>query len=499
MAGTFSKNARPKRPGSYFNFRVRAQEPRLENTLGTVVLAFTHSAGPAKQIVESNSFAEWLAVFGRGSADPTVFTDGYRAAFDAFRGEGVDGRGGAGKVLSYRMAGSSAAAASKAIDGKITLTSIYEGDYGEQIAYTVGPDATDVSTHDNLVIYVEGQEVERYKYAKTNVTDLAAQINGTTPYSDLTKSDWVTAGTVTSGTAIAVQATPSSLTGGDNGETLVAQDYTDFMAAVEPHRFSLLAFSDLTDGTLLASLATWVRALNTKGHRFMFVFGGPTGESINDAANGAAGTAGASDFNSPDALRLGMGTYTDDRFGDLSTSMLAPRIAGILAWRGEALGLTYARLAGLSIKAGAKDSDIEKAQDLGVTTIARDSHPTAPVRLETAVTTYTTTSDPAVPKDIFGNPKFVRTMDGIETELTEFAESNVIGLLPVNAGTRDFVRGQMQARLQARENAGVIQPGWTVSIATDPAPSDDDVFVALDYQIKFGRDLQQILNTVVVG
>ena len=76
---------------------------------------------------------------------------------------------------------------------------------------------------------------------------------------------------------------------------------------------------------------------------------------------------------------------------------------------------------------------------------------------------------------------------------------NVIGLLPVNAGTRDYVRGQMASRLQAREDAGVVQAGWTVNIATEPPPTDDDNFVALDYSVRFGRGLEQILNTVVVG
>ena len=500
MAGTFSKNALPKRPGAYFNFRVREVEPQLENTLGTVALAFTHSWGPAEQVVELNSWSDFLNIFGRGSADPSVFSPGFQAVYDAFRGEGVDGRGGAGKVLAFRMIGAAAAKASKQLSNgttnAITLTARYEGDYGEQISFLVVPDATDTATHDNLVVLVEGGEVERFKYAKTNITDLAAQINGTTPYSPLTASDWVTAGTVTSGTALSAVLTQTYMTGGDDGSTLLAADYTAFMSALEPHRFSLLSVANLTDATLLASFATWSKTLNTKGKRFMSVWGGAAGESLADATDNTGGSLG---FNDPNTVRLGVGTYTDDRFGDLSTAQLAPRIAGILAWRGEALGLTYARLAGLSIKVGPTDANIEAARDNGVITVARDSYPAAPVRLETAVTTYLTNSDTAVPKAIFGDPKFVRTMHGIETELTEFAESRVIGLLPVNDGTRDYVRGQMQARLQARENAGVIQPGWTVTIATEPAPSDNDTFIALDYGVQFARDLRQILNTVVVG
>lgn len=504
MAGTFAKNARPKRPGAYFNFVVQTQEPTLVNSLGVVLVAAQHSWGPEKQAVQVDTWADWLSVFGRGSADHTVFTDGYKAAYDAYRGEDVDGRGGAGSVIFYRLTPTGAAAASKSIQNTapaaaITLTTVYKGLYGNQVAYALVPDATDTTTFDNLVLYVEGVEVERFKYAKTNITDLGAQINGTTPYSSARKSNWVAASAITSGVALTAQATPVSFTGGTDGGSLVSQDYTDMMAAVEPLRFTLFAPYNLVDKTILTALGDWCDTRNGKGKRFMMVTGGAPGESLTDASAGSVTVAGASTFDSPNVVRVGIGTYTDERFGDMGTAALTPRVAGILAWRGEALALTYARLNGVSIKVGPSDTDAENASSRGVTTLARDSHPTAPTRFETAVTSYTTASNPAMPVDIFGNPKFVRTMQGIETELTEFAEANVIGLLPVNAGTRDYLRGQMSSRMQARQDAGVIQPKWSVRIATEPAPSDDDSFVALDYAIKFGRSLDQILNTVVVG
>jgi hypothetical protein len=503
VAGTFSKNARPKRPGAYFNFVVQQQEPTLVNTDGVVLVAAKHSWGPPKQAVQVESWADWLGVFGRGSADQTVFTDGYKAAFDAFRGEGVDGRGGAGAVIFYRLLPTDAAKASASISNgttnAITLTAVYEGLYGNQISYETVPDPTDPTTSDNLVLFVEGIEVERYKYAKTNITDLAAQVNGTTPYAASRRSQWVVASAVTSGTALTGHATAVAFTGGLDGGALVAGDYTAMMTAVEPLRFSLFAPYNLLDKTVILSLADWCDTRNAKGKRFMAIFGGAPGEVFADAANGGSTIAGAADLDSPNIIRIGIGTFTDDRFGDLGTAQLTTRTAGILAWRGEALALTYARLAGLTIKAGPSDQDAENAPGRGLTVLARDSHPTAPVRFETAVTTYTDVTNVDMPVSIFGNPKFIRTMQGIETELTEFAEANVIGLLPVNAGTRDYLRGQMSSRMQARQDAGVIQSGWTVKVATQPPPSDDDDFVALDYAIKFGRSLDQILNTVVVG
>jgi hypothetical protein len=76
--------------------------------------------------------------------------------------------------------------------------------YGNQLTVTVdGDHAADPTNKLDVVLYLAGSEVERYTFAKTNITDLAAQINGTTPYTaSYQASDWATAGTVTSGTAL---------------------------------------------------------------------------------------------------------------------------------------------------------------------------------------------------------------------------------------------------------------------------------------------------------
>jgi hypothetical protein len=262
---------------------------------------------------------------------------------------------------------------------------------------------------------------------------------------------------------------------------------------VEPHRFSLLAFANLTDGDVLASLATWSEGLNTSGKRFVTVVGGAAGESVATAVT-RSGT-----LNDPNFVNLGGGTYEDSKFGATSTAQLAPRVAGILANAGESQSITFKRLAGLSITLGSTNAEIISALENGVVTIARDSHPEAPVRLEKGLTTFTDTDDVDRPYSIYSNPKFVRTMHGLELELTEFAEINVIGRLPVNDSTREYLVGQMAARLEAREAAGVVQAGWSVDVDNDPPPSDDDEFIGLVYGIGFGRSLEQVFNTVVVG
>lgn len=489
MAGTFSKANRPARPGAYFNFSATEPEPTLGSSQGTVLIPFTHTWGPSEQIVELNSFGEFLAVYGRGSL-PGVYTEGYKAAHDAFRGEGFGGRQGAGKVLAYRMVGTSAAKASRVIQNTtpanaITLTARYDGSKGNDLLVQVVANSADSATYNDLVIFDGTIEIERWRHAKTDITGLVAAINAA--------SNWVTATQTITGVALGIQGSPVAFTGGDSGTTLLAGDWTALMAAADPWRFSLLAPANLTDSSILASLVVWSQGQNTSGKRFLTVVGGAAGESVATAVT-RSGT-----INDPNFVNLGGGTYTDSEFGDLSTAQLAPRVAGILAAAGEAQSITFKRFAGLTIKLGSTSTEIVSGLTGGVVTIARDSHPEAPVRLEKGLTTFTSQADSARPYSIYSNPKFVRTMHGLELELTEFSEIYVIGRLPVNDSTREYLVGQMAARLDAREAAGVIQAGWTVQIDQDPPPSDDDEFIALVYSVGFGRSLEQVFNTVVVG
>lgn len=496
MAGTFSKSTLPKRPGAYFNFQSRKPEPTLVNTLGTIAVGATHSWGPVNQVVELNSFGDFLAKFSQGGTTPPTYTDGYRAIRDAFKGEGLPGYGGAGKVLFYRLAGTSKAKAAKQLSNgvtpAITLTALYEGTFGNTLGAAVVADPTDPTNKHNLVIYVGGVEAERFAYAKTNITDLAAQINGTSPYNASSASDWVSAGSVTSGTALTLVAV-SNLTAGNDGTTLVAGDYTAAQTALEPYRFSVLTFDNLTDPTVQAALKTWAVNLNSKGKRFITVIGGAAAETMATAITRSA------TFADPNFVNVGGGSYSDADFGVLSTAQLTARIAGIIAQRGVTAEITFARLAGLSISSGMTDADLTSALGGGVVAIGRDSHPTSPLRLELGVTTFIDTTQTAFPVAVYGQLKFVRVMHDIETELTEWAEQNVIGKMQVNDATRDFVRGQAQSRMAVRERAGVILPGWSVSTDTNPPPTPTDTFVALLYQVTLGRGLQQILNTVVVG
>ena len=484
MPGTFSKAARPKRPGSYVNFEAIASTTVPAAIGSTVAIGFTHDWGPTESIVTLRSLADFKAVYG-----PTETTPGFRAIKQVFQGEGLEGRGGAGAVIAFRMVGASGAKASKALTNTtpvtaLTLTAKYDGAYGNNLTVTVQDNAANAANTD-LILYVSGVEVERYTFADANINGARDAINAA--------SQWVTAVANVTGVVLTL-VTNSAFTAGDSGSTLLAADYTAAMAAFETKRFSVLAFENLTDTSITASLRAWSENLNTNGKRFMTVLGGLSNELIATAVTRAVAAA------SENIVTLGVGSVLDTQLNlSLSTAELAPRVAGILAAKGEAQSMTFARLAGVTATVVASEAEILTAFDAGVMVLSQDSNADAPVRIEKALTTFVSTALPQKPYRIFRDPKFVRTMQGFQMELADYTDANIIGRSVVNDKTRDFLVGEARQRAQKRVDLGVIQPGFTVKIDPDPAPTDNDDFIALVIGMAFGRSVEQVFWTIRVA
>lgn len=502
--GAFSKAARPLRPGTYFDWFATAP-PQTPAVLGGIIaLPFTSDWGPFKTPTLVGSFQQYLATFG-----PTVGTPGYNAAWQAFYGEGgVDGRFGAGAVLCYRMGGSTAALATHTFQNTtpaaaLVVNALYQGSYGNNISVTV-QDHLAAIAQDELVVYLGTLPVETYVYNDTDIAGLVNAINA--------NSSWIRATLTNTGTKLAYVAN-IALTGGNDGTVTTASDWAATFSALESQRFDILACYGLVDPTIYTALAAWAGGLssnrsgrNANGQRFMVCVGGATDELASDAVTSAAV------FNDGNFIRCGVGHVVDQIMEDangnpqnLAPSQWCVRAAGVLAARGEAMSLTAARLPGLVLAVGANASDILTCLNGGVLVLSQDSDPTAPVKIEAARTTFTRgapngpLANPAYPYLIYRNPKFARTMQAVETEWTQWANSTIIGKLPVNNKTRDAALADIGARLTARETAGIVQTGWTVAVDQNPPPTDLDEFIALVIGLKFGRSVEQVYFTVNVG
>ena len=487
MPGTYSIENRPKRPGAYFRFEA-AEERIIPPAIGGIVaIPITHDWGPVEQATLVRSHAEFDQVFGDS------ITPGRNAVLQAFRGEDLDDTYGAGGVLVYRMTGTSGALATLQLQNTtpapaVRLDSKYQGARANSLKVTVQDLASD-PTKTEVIVYDGALEVERYQYADTDIAGFVSQVN--------LSSRWVTA-TMLIGTTALQNVASAAMTGGDSGTTLTVTDWTSALSALEIERFSLFAPMNLTDSAVVTSLKTWAINLNNSGRRFMVVLGGALNETVSDAVTRAQS------LNSEHFVTVGVGSVRDDGLLDaagngtvLSTAALAPRIAGILAARGSALGATYARLAGLTILQGPTEGSILTAYDGGVIVLARDTDIEAPVHLETALTTYTTKTDNDKPYKVYSRPKYVRTMGAFETTLTEWAGRYIVGRTVVNNKTRDAVVGQARSILTSYEEAGGVQPGWTVTIPADA--SDDDEYIEIIVGMRFGRSAEQVFFRCRVG
>lgn len=509
MAGIFSKDNRPSLPGAYVNYvaKPKATVPISDGT--AVAIPITHDWGPADEVVRCASFPEFQAIFG-ASDD----TDGYRGVRQIFEGEDVDGRGGAGEAVIVRMVGTAAAPAEATFDDvtdptpveAITIEGVYPGTRGNDLRITIQDHAAD-SDFDELIVLDGTRVLETFVYEDEDITDLAAQINGTGDYVGQA-SNWVRATDVTSGVGLD-PVSAVALTGGNDGTTLLSADWTGAAAQLAVEPFAVFAAYKLTDDTIAETLVGWAvgtpeaPGLNLTGKRFFALFGGAAAETLSTAV------ARTEDhLVAPDVINVGIGTVTDSELGpngepyDLSTSESLARVAGALAARGEYMSMTHARFSRWTIKAGATPGELLSAFDGGVMAYARDSHPTAPVHIKTGVTTWRKSdaaADPSKPYRTYRNPKYVRTMHGIETDLTSNTEENILGLRPINNRTREGLIGDAKSVLGSREEQSVIQPGWTVGIDQDPPPTDEDEFVGLSLGVSFGRSLEQVFFTIAAS
>src|SRR3954467_14321059 len=110
MPGQFSIDARPVLPGAYVDFVAEPQAVVPVSVGSLVAIPFTHDWGPFETAVQVGSLAEFQRYYG-----DTMTSPGYYAVQQAFKGEGVAGRGGAGAVLCYRMGAAAAAKATRAL------------------------------------------------------------------------------------------------------------------------------------------------------------------------------------------------------------------------------------------------------------------------------------------------------------------------------------------------------------------------------------------------
>jgi hypothetical protein len=194
------------RPGVYINFKNEAHALSTLGERGVVSLPLALSWGPAKQVIAVEAGADTFDTLGYPITAPQLLL--VREALKRAR-----------TLLLYRL--NAGTQASATISG-LTVTAKHGGVRGNNITIVIQTNIDDPAKFDVKTL-VSGQEVD---------TQTVANIE------ELQPNSWVNftgAGTLTT-----TAGTP--LTGGDDG-TVTAQDYLDYLAAIEVHDFNTIGLT----------------------------------------------------------------------------------------------------------------------------------------------------------------------------------------------------------------------------------------------------------------
>lgn len=486
---------RPKLADVYFDWEAEGRTVSPVSTGGIVAVAATSSYGPINTPILLRTEDQLYTAFGDGD------TPLHRAVRDAFKGQGYNGKGGASAVLAIRQAvasgGGAAAKATKVLQNTagtpataITLTAKQPGTRANALRITTQAGTTGGT---NELLVLDGSlVVERYVHTVADITGLVASINSS--------SDWfdAVAGDTTAGLAL---ISASALTGGVDGATLTGAEWAATFTALDRDRWAVFAPYGLTDSTIRASLMAWIKQRNELGARSWAIVGGLAGETLDTANTRSAA------INQWNVINLGRGTlHLVDEDRNVSTAEFVARYAGARAWRGESRDDIYVRFGGVELVDGPSLTEQVQALDGGTAVFVRDTNPDAPVFVKEAVTTYT--NDAQSPTDAEGNKtkpvelyrriKNVAIQHGIELEVRDWATTgDVLGDQPVDEKSRELVLGRFRIAYQTRQDARIVQAGWTVRL--DGPVSDDDDFVACAHGFHPTRSLRQIFNVARIG
>lgn len=472
------------RAGTNINFTGEVTVRVAPSLAAVVAVPVTHDWGPLGNERGGNRLVTSVAEFDAayGSSD----TAGRRAVIMALNGQGPESGGGAGAVIVHRMGVPVKATATiknttaTTPPDALSLTALFGGVRGNRISYIIADDPRD-ATKDRLTLLVDGAVQERYSYLDTDIAALAAAVNA--------RSSLVVAESLVDGVALASTA-GSSLTAGSDGPALVGADYTSTLNALTQARFTVLAFPNLTDAAIIASAVEWVRGQVDANRPSILVIGGAAGDTIDTAL------ARSVAVNDPHVVNLGVGLYHDEMLErDVSTAELAPRIAGVLAARGEERSLTFAKVSGLYAAvadSAPDDGEIVEAIIGGVTVLSPSTSPDAELKIEKGVTTFLTETDAGRPRELFGDPRLVRIMDLYVRGMKEWGDEVIVGDTTVTDDTRSTVQGEGKSRQDDLERRGLLVPGTAFILVTDPGDDSSD-----QIPYKFGWRFARTTNNLI--
>ena len=300
-------------PGVYINVQSRESVTVSIGNRGIVAIPKALSWGPTGEVMAIQPGEALEQYIGYDITNA-------KAMFLREMMKGSDVTSGPIKILLYRLPGTGGAKAANAVGENLNITAKYEGVRGNDITIVITADPDNEGSYDVNTV------VDGYIVDSQSITNLSQLVN----------NDWVEF----SGTGTTITTTVGTALLGGVDPTVSNQDYANFLTAIEPYQFDILAY-DGAEGTVITAFQQFITRMNENvGKKCQMV---------------AAGSAAA--LNTNYAIAVQNGVVLNDGT-ELSAQNVVWWVAGAEAGALYNQSLTYAQYPG-AVAANPKLSDVQ--------------------------------------------------------------------------------------------------------------------------------------------
>ncbi|MBB6632761.1 phage tail sheath family protein [Cohnella thailandensis] len=437
MAGGTWTSQNKVRPGVYINTVSEAKASGAIGDRGVVTMPLSLSWGPAKQVVTVNAGEDTFETLGYPITDPTLLP--VREALKRAK-----------TALIYRLAGGTAATVTVDV---LTATAKYGGVRGNDLSIVIQSNIDDGTKYD----------------VKTLVAGVEQDAQTVATADELIDNNWV----IWSGTGALTASAGAPLTGGADGIP-AAQDYLDYLEAIEVHDFNTLGLT-VTDASTKSVVATFVKRMrDDEGKKIQAVVENyPTAdhEGVISVKNGVV---------------LSDGTT-------LTAAQAVAWVAGATAGAAANQSLTYdAYDDAVDVTPKYTNSQIVSALQAGEFFFTANNGRAVVEQDINTLHTFSPTKGKA-----FSKNRVLRVVDGLENDYMRVFASSYIGKVGNNADGRNLFKGEIINLTNQYVGIGAIQ-NFDSQSDLEVLPGADSDAVVVNQWIQPVDSIEKIYMTVTV-
>jgi len=425
------------RTGVYINFRTEQQALGTLGERGIVSLPLALSWGPAKQVITVEAGADTFEVLGYPITAPQLLL--VREALKRAR-----------TLLLYRLNTGTQALATV---GGLTVTAKYGGARGNDISVIIQANIDDPAKFDVKTL-VAGQEVDSQTVATLDELQANAWVNFT-------------------GTGDVTPTAGTPLTGGTDG-TVTAQDYLDYLAAIEVHDFQTIGLTATDTATKEVFVSFVKRLREDEGKKIQVVV-----ENYPEA-----------DYEGVISVKNGV-VLADGT--TLTAAQAVAWVAGATAGAAANQSLTYQAYDGADdVAPRYTNSQIVAALQNGeFVFIPMDGRAVVEQDINT-LHTFTPEKGKA-----FSKNRVLRVLDGLANDYMRVFSQSYIGKVPNNDDGRSLFKSEIINIVNQYQNIGAIQ-NFDPQADLEVLPGADSDAVVVNQWVQPVDSIEKIYMTVTV-